>query len=135
MAALVPLNDSGKARGLLSTRPAVGLRILFELNVRSEEQEQRRRRADFERFMADADVAEPDAQELSEEEAIGDLVDDAPAPEHSPLDELEKLKDDVGERVARDPGFAAIVDLEALAACLRGPAAAPSATPTAIAAR
>lgn len=103
------LDDSGKARGLLSTRPAVGLHILFELSVRSEEQEQRRRRVRFERFLADVDVAEPDTQTLSEEEAIGDLVDDAPATEHSPLDELEKLKDEVEERAARDPAFAEVL--------------------------
>lgn len=108
------LADSGKARGLLDTRPAVGLRILFELSVRSKEQKRRRRRAVLERYMANVDVALPDARELSEEDAIGDLVDDAPTTAHPPLDELEKLKAEVEKRAARDPGFAAVLAVVAV---------------------
>lgn len=112
-------NHDGK-NGLLTTRPYVALTLVFALSVAKQRAEDRDRAA----FIADprfvelwakqaraADLVEAEVRlriepTLTEAEALGELVDDAPSTDRHSFDYLESVIDQVEQRAADDLRFA-----------------------------
>lgn len=117
------LSDYEGNQGLLATRPYVATSLMFALSVESELAEERRRARDRAAFMASPSFLEifgkeerpPDYVEaetrlqlspaLTEGEALGDLVDDAPATDRQAHDYLSSLIEDVEQRAGEDKTF------------------------------
>lgn len=123
------LSDHDGNAGLLTTRPYVALSLLFGLSVASQLKEERRRDIGpdpvfaemFERLPPPpADYAEAKARlriepALTEAEAIGDLVDDAPMTDRPAFGYLETLIEEVDQRAAKDIAFAECLARSAVA--------------------
>lgn len=115
------LSDHDGDFGLLTTRPYVALALLFSLTVAGELEEDRRRRSiRTDPVLADlfanlppppTDLVEAETRlriepTLTEAEAIGELVDDAPSSDRHSLDDVEALVDDVAQRAGKEVTFA-----------------------------
>lgn len=122
------LTDHDEDEGLLTTRPSLGLSLLFALSVACTEEDERRRGALLEgpalaRFLASLSVDQEllDAESrlrlqplLTKLEATGDLVDDIRRVGLS-LDEIESLLEEVERRATADLDFAAVLATCAIA--------------------
>jgi hypothetical protein len=113
------LSDRDGNTGLLETRPRVALGLLFKLSVSRRLEDQQRRsmtRPMLAEFFATLppppqDYVEAEARlrvdpTLTEGEAVGDLVDDAPMTDHRGFDYVEALIDAAARRAMGDAPFA-----------------------------
>ncbi len=114
------LSDHDGSPGLLNTRPYVALAVMFALSV-EEQLRDDRRRAEFvpspallEMFgnverpqdFVDAEARMRVTPAMTEAEALGQLVDDAPSTDRHAHDYLSSLLDEVEQRATEEQPFA-----------------------------